>query len=205
MAWLAFAQQMPSTFWEKALDQVPGLAVVCVGGIFIVAAFLRAIRKQTEDNKAIVAALTTDNKTTVDRFLLHITANEERQAKRDTDHDAALTKINDENHVVQKDVAAQNAGAFAKVASALDRNTEALGLNSAALATASRAAAQHTDLVAVFHEYRREAAVYHKENVDLHKETRHALANWQHAEKMREAAEEALRRVAETKHPEGSS
>lgn len=45
---LHFAQVVPPDFWTEAVKQVPALAVVMVGGIFVVFAFLRASRRQTD-------------------------------------------------------------------------------------------------------------------------------------------------------------
>lgn len=50
-----FAQLPGPVFWDKAIEQVPSLAVLCVSGLIIVVLFLRSIRAISADGKAVVS------------------------------------------------------------------------------------------------------------------------------------------------------
>lgn len=74
------------SFWDKALDQVPALAVVCVGGLFVIWLFLRAQRKSSED----VLAANSETRAVVDKFLGYM---EDRDTKLKDSHERVAETI----------------------------------------------------------------------------------------------------------------
>lgn len=127
---------MDSAFWMEAVRQVPALAVVCVGGLFMISWVLRSVKTSADRLAAVV-----------DQFLAYIEdrdsrlqhsedsrtkrdeAREVAEQRREEQRNEALRRLGDTCHEFQEKLAHQADVRADRVAAVVEKNTDAIGKN----------------------------------------------------------------------------